>query len=495
MCRSATLDALLDALRSGGGVVVAPTAEANQGFFDLLDDLLPELDYYRRGRIQTSPGVQDVPGSPTEYYRTVGAIIALLSTYAVWKGDTSFGLEAVSAGSRGPMSVDAVPGKFLNMGTKAKEYEHFCRVFANTMMSDGDWWGMLVLLAVHDVGKSDEFRHKVNSTLPLEDRSDDHDRVLSMALSSPRLVETLLPSVQKLEPWRQKAIAVGFGTNFQLPQLGQGEVASINLRGLLEMPEEYLRNGALRHYLYHSIFDIAGAACNQNFIYPLALLPVYNGFSTAMEDLVEQLGKSLNPNERDLYFGFLYSNFEKAYSGFAEKIRGLCAHKAFRDSTGLVLLRILALTRNTYRNPDMLFSALTTEFQTLVEEMSGAVAGPQIMLYYGPDMLRMGLGEGAKDKEKLLKDRSGENIRNALRGLSDLYCKAREQLASAPCKEYQYQLNVQPVVHLIKKAGDKWAGGRQLRQVCDIASAKSNDLLSEGIVVLPEDHDLASMGI
>lgn len=69
------------------------------------------------GRIQTSPGVLEIGDSPTEYYRTVGAIIALLACYSSAHNE-EFGLECVSAGQRGPMSLDQVPGKFINMGNK-----------------------------------------------------------------------------------------------------------------------------------------------------------------------------------------------------------------------------------------------------------------------------------------------------------------------------------------------------------------------------------------
>ena len=79
-----------------------------------------------------------------------------------------FGLECVSAGERGPMSMDKaakhaakhvratpllvllsvlldvqVPGKFINMGNKKDEYKQFCRKFAAHMTCEDDWWGML----------------------------------------------------------------------------------------------------------------------------------------------------------------------------------------------------------------------------------------------------------------------------------------------------------------------------------------------------------------
>jgi len=134
----------------------------------------------------TSPGVVELEGSFTEYYRTVGAIIALLACYATANGD-DFGLEAVSAGERGPMSMDKPPGKFINLGTKPDQYKTFCEKFAEGMKTEEDWWAMIVFLAVHDVGKADNFRNMVNKTLPKNKQTDDHDRVLSVALQDPEL--------------------------------------------------------------------------------------------------------------------------------------------------------------------------------------------------------------------------------------------------------------------------------------------------------------------
>jgi hypothetical protein len=472
---------LLEAMKAGGGPEDAPGAEANKPFLELLDSHLPELKIYSTGKIQTSPGVEEIEGSPTEYYRTVGAMIGLLCCYATSIEDEA-GIDYVSKGARGPMSMDKPPGKFINMGNKAKEYAEFANTFAKTMESEDDWWAMFVFLAIHDVGKSDAFRNAVNATLPLTKRSDDHDRALARVLTDLDLKQKYLPSVVKLSPKRQEMLASGFRTNFQLPQLGQGEIAVINLRDLVGMSKTEITDGTLKNYLYHSIFDIAGASCNEKFIFPLAIAPVYMGFSTAMNDLMDKLRDCNKPEEKGVYFDFLHSGFKKAYPEFEEKvIRPLCESKIFRDETGLVVLRILALTRNTYKNPQKVLDLCSSSaYQSLVREMAGnpSPAGPQIMLYYAPDMLRMGLGED-------LADESGDNMKHALSAMAGLYKTAREQLTDVDSGDYQYQLNVQPVVTVIKKAGKNWAGGEQLLKECDGAKISSNDMRTEGIVVLP----------
>lgn len=475
-----TVAELLQVLKAGGGVEETPGAKSHEAFLRTIDELFSELRFYRTGRIQTSPGVEEVEGSPAEYFRTVGAMIALLAAYASANGDEEFGLQAVSAGNRGPMSLDKAPGKFINIGNKPAEYAKFCEAFAEGLPTEDDWWAMLVFLAIHDVGKSDEFRAEVNATLAEAKRSDDHDRALARALCDPELVERLLPSVNKLSKKRQQAIAAGFSTNFQLPQLGQGEIAVINMRGLLDMPEEHLSNSTLRNYMYHSIFDIAGTTSTEAFIFPLALVPVYCGFVGAMDDLINALQDGVKQDERDLYFRFLHGNFKKAYPGFdMATFQPLCESRIFRDEVGLVLLRLLALTRNTYQNPEVLLEAVQTDFQFLVQEMAGKVSGPQIMLYYGPDLLRMGLGTDMADE-------TGENIRHALRAFEGLYRLGRAELVDSQGQEFQYELNVNPAVAAIKKAGKEWRGGIQLKEVCSGVRVKSNDLHTEGVLILGE---------
>ena len=59
---------LLELLRAAGGVTKAPDAESNKDFLKEMDATFPELAIYKQGRIQTSPGVEEISGSPTEYY-------------------------------------------------------------------------------------------------------------------------------------------------------------------------------------------------------------------------------------------------------------------------------------------------------------------------------------------------------------------------------------------------------------------------------------------
>lgn len=247
----------------------------------------------------------------------------------------------------------------------------------------------------------------------------------------------------------------------------------------MAMPKHTISDGTLRYYLYHSIFDIAGASSNEKFIWPLALIPVYTGFTSSMDALLEKLAETEMADEKNLYFDFLYTNFKKAFPEFEKKFSVMAQSNVFRRETGLTLLRVLALTRNTYKNPDQLLEKLQDKHQSIVREMTGNMIGPEIMLYYAPDLLRMGLGTDMDDKD-------GENIDAALDGFGQLYRVTRQNLVAVDIDNYQFELNVQPAVSAIKKAGNDWGGGKQLKELCKKAEVKPNEFSTEGILVLRE---------
>jgi hypothetical protein len=131
---------------------------------------------------------------------------------------------------------------------------------------------------------------QVNAALPADARSDDHDRALASALASPALCAALLPSVAALPRAAREALAAAAAAGFHLPQAGQGEAPLAQLAGLRNalVAEAALREGtALEAYLYHSIFDVAGAACSERFVLPLAIEPVFGGFARAKDQLIQ----------------------------------------------------------------------------------------------------------------------------------------------------------------------------------------------------------------
>merc|ERR1712187_411145 len=198
-----------------------------------------------------------------------------------------------------------------------------------------------------------------------------------------------------------------------------------------------------------------------------------------MDNLLEKLVDGDIADERSLYFDFLYTNFKKAFPEFEKKFSVMAQSPVFRRETGLTLLRVLALTRNTYKNPDALLETLQTNHHGIIHEMTGNMVGPEIMLYYAPDLLRMGLGSDMDDKE-------GENMNAALEGLTNVYQVTRRALMTTDVDAYQFELNVQPAVSAIKNAGNDWGGGKQLKELCKKADVKANEFSTEGILVLKD---------
>eukprot|EP00439_Symbiodinium_sp_Y106_P015935 s6556_g2.t1 len=252
-------------------------------------------------------------------------------------------------------------------------------------------------------------------------------------------------------------------------------------------------NGTLHYYFYHSIFDIAGAACNEKFIFPIAIQPVYMGFTAAMDDLIAKLVDNPKIDDRmlaangngskssaTLYFNFLYTNFKKAYPDFEAKFATMCESKVFCHETGLAVLRVLALTRNTYKNPEKVSELLLDEFHPLVHltKSEQSVRMTEAILW-------MGLGDD-------MADASGENMASALHAIDLVYRTARRTLILAKSGDYQYQLNVSPIVQAIKKAGKEWRGGRQLLETVQQLRIKNNDLNTEGIVELRRPSQFGS---
>jgi len=251
------------------------------------------------------------------------------------------------------------------------------------------------------------------------------------------------------------------------------------------LPEQHLTDGTLKNYLYHSIFDIAGGPCNERFIYPLALVPVYMGFAGAMEELCQTLAKGEAIKTYQLYANFLYTNFQKTYPEFEEsKFKPLCEKDStFIKGIGLVMLRILALTRNTYKNPEKLLELLqSSACDSLICEMAGTAGSPQIMLYYGPDLLRMGLGDD-------MQDATGENMQCALSALSHLFWLVREESKKPGLPELeQYDLNVYPMVTIIKKFGKAWQGGSHLQEAVEKAKVNTMAHYNEGILDVWDEY-------
>ncbi len=331
----------------------------------------------------------------------------------------------------------------------------------------------------------------MNDALPEEARSDDHDRALAAALASPALCSALLPSVAALPARSRAAMAAAAAAGFHLPQAGQGEAPLAQLAGLREAVarEEALREGtALEAYLYHSIFDVAGAGCSETFVLPLAIEPVFCGFARAKAQLLRAMRArdgALAASAADVYYDFLWGGFAAAYPAFAEGAvseRAAADAAAWRAGTGLVLLRLLAMTRNSYAAPEAALALLEApggRFAELARELSGGAPLPQLMLYYGPDALRMGLGP------HLASDADGAGLAAALEAVQALFALARGAAGGAAAAGFAaYELNVGAAVAAVRAAGAAWAGGAALRDLLAGASVQQGASAGEGKLVL-----------
>jgi hypothetical protein len=340
----------------------------------------------------------------------------------------------------------------------------------------------------------------VNAALSSAERSDDHDRALASALASPSLCAALLPSVAALPSSAREALAAAAAAGFHLPQAGQGEAPLAQLSGLRNAlaSEASLREGnALEAYLYHSIFDVAGASCGEKCVLPLAIEPVFCGFARAKDALLRAMhagsgsggaASALAERASDVYYDFLWGGFAAAYPAFSADVASLRAAEdalAWRAGTGLVLLRLLAMTRNAYTRPEAALALLDApggRYTALVAELSGGAPSPQLMLYYGPDLLRMGLGPHLTRD-----DEAGDGFGAALDAVQALFALARDAAAPAAAAGGwpAFELNVGDAVAAVKAAGAAWGGGHALRELCAGATVQRGASEGEGRLRLP----------
>lgn len=179
------------------------------------------------------------------------------------------------------------------------------------------------------------------------------------------------------------------------------------------------------------------------------------------------------PAAADVYYDFLWVSFAAAYPAFVNTAaeRSAASPAAWRSGLGLVLLRLLAMTRNSLTTPDALLALLdgSDAFKLLISELGGTPPTPQLMLYYGPDLLRMGLGS------HLIADIDGAGLKAGLEGLLSVLALARTAVNSQRAVA-AYELNVADAVAAIKAAGPAWGGGTALQAL--LASARVEQGLS-----------------
>ena len=185
-----------------------------------------------------------------------------------------------------------------------------------------------------------------------------------------------------------------------------------------------------------------------------------------------------------MYYDFLWSVVPAAYPAFAAAVeaRAAAGGPAWRGGTGLVLLRLLALTRNSYTRPEAVLALLDSgRFAALCAELGAAPPSPQILLYYAPDMLRLGLGT------QLAGDGAdGAGFGAAMEALEAALALARAAAAEAAAKDAAaapaevYTLNVAAAVAAVRQGGAAWTGGPSLLELLRRGRVVPGAVSSEG---------------
>ena len=198
-------------------------------------------------------------------------------------------------------------------------------------------------------------------------------------------------------------------------------------------------------------------------------------------------GSAAASGAADVYYDFLWSVVPAAYPAFAAAVeaRAAAGGPAWRGGTGLVQLRLLALTRNSYTRPEAVLALLDSgRFGALCAELGAAPPSPQVLLYYAPDMLRLGLGTQLSGDSD-----DGAGFAAAMAALEAALALARVAAAEAGAKEAQaaptavYTLNVAAAVAAVRQGGAAWAGGPALLELMRRGRVAPGAVSSEGALV------------
>jgi len=184
-----------------------------------------------------------------------------------------------------------------------------------------------------------------------------------------------------------------------------------------------------------------------------------------------------------VYYDFLWSVVPAAYPAFAAAVeaRAAAGGPAWRAGPGLVLLRLLALTRNSYTRPEAVLALLDSgRFAQLCAELGAAPPAPQILLYYAPDALRLGLGAQLSGDSA-----DGAGFGAAMQALEAALALARAAAAqAAPGAEASstlvYTLNVAAAVAAVRQGGAGWGGGPALLELMRRGRVVPGAVSSEG---------------
>jgi hypothetical protein len=409
--------------------------------------VFPEMHFYTKefgGNIAASPGVELT--NDVELYRTVGAMEALFS---------------LMYNDHKMIAKTDAKGK-INVTTE--DYKHMSQKFldeCDILAMDGDDRNAaFYLLAIHDIGKSEYFRDLVNSQLEESEQSDNHDTVLGHALrilldpeakGFAELSEAMPTMREFIAPEWKKQLTCAFESDFHLPQVMQGEASVLAFDGLFDAKRNGLTRPGCALYLYHSLFDVAGTPCSEASITPNVIPILYTTWPVYMHKIIERLyptGEAHTVTGQQLYRSLLR---DAAVSQRHEGINA--AIGAGNDSDDeFALLRILAMSRWQFANSVQLKKVLMyDQFETLRSELAGKAVGPQIMMYYIPDLVQKTLFRDADMKTRVEQTIEVESYEELLDTLSALFAFVRGELAD-DARKITVEVNVVELCNLMKNA-------------------------------------------
>ena len=171
--------------------------------------------------------------------------------------------------------------------------------------------------------------------------------------------------------------------------------------GLYEAKTQGLSRQGCAIYLYHSLFDVAGTPCSETSVVPNIIPVLYNTWPVYIQKVVDRLYPRSQPTQltgQQLYQSILRD------AGLSQKKEDLSAALGTGNDSDeeFAFLRLLALSRWQFSTPHLLKKAFSEEkHETLRNELSGKVEGPQIMLYYSPDLVQKTLFSDAAMKTRV----------------------------------------------------------------------------------------------
>lgn len=265
-------------------------------------------------------------------------------------------------------------------------FQEFRSDVKKVLKTDEDVEAMIFAIVVNDLGKIKRFDERVQKLSG--ENTVDHDRVVAVALEQ---APELVPSFSRLSPRHQALVKEGLnlGGGLNIGQLVQGENLPISLQAMKNFTG---KPDAFDLKFLELMFDVAGISGHITSHGTRLNAAMYRSYRLARSVLSEVVkGEDLET----AYNVVLTAKADQVFS--ITGVRLVASNP--RERTILRLLCPFAdLTSAQVHHMLKTFSELPKNVQAiLVDQMnkSGITNGFGTMLYYGPEMIRVGMGQAA----------------------------------------------------------------------------------------------------